>query len=167
MTTAETYALLVPVGLVLYAILRNRLAAFVQPLRVSVATTGEEVLTNSKVPTEAKEHLAWWMDRAYSESMMLKLCVATPIASVLFFWTRKSRISPLSGTDAKTRKAINILVGKIVVSQIASAPILGPIFLAELTIVLIFIAICGGSFQFFMKMLFAIEDGVAMRGHHA
>ena len=167
MTTAQTYALMVPVGLVCYAILRNRLTAFVQPLRLSAAQKGEELLADPRMTSGSKKYLNWWLDRAYSPSMIWKLCLLMPVAAIAFVWTHKEK-GPVSALPDRTvRDSITSVVNRIAGAHIFSSPILGLVFLAEVAIALFFFAIFGGSIHFFLRMLVAVESGVSMRGSHA
>lgn len=147
MTELAELLVWVIVAFAFYCFLLNRLAKFVQPLRLGLARRGERLLQNPNLPPWAARQLRLELDTMFSGWWAVGAALLF-MPAILGFATGLIK-SPPDIEHAETRREYNLLAWHFALSFIVANPIMGAIFVLELLALVLVVAILGGTVMSF------------------
>lgn len=128
--TAPVLILSTVCAVAVYFFLCSRIAIAIQPIRLAIASIGEELLQSNRLPKSEAARLESEMSRIYSSRDMWLFLVLLPVAAIVVF------INECRGTEIATHKIPTDLRAKysrlrryIWISRMASSPLAATMFL--------------------------------------
>ena len=160
MTGIDISVLYAALALLAFAGLKNRLARFVQPMRLQCAVVGEQALANEKITRDARDRLSSMMNSAYNGWVPIALAILVIPASILALYQRARHVR----TDfdllenAQLRNDCMTVSRKLLFAHVLSSPIFGTLFIIQIVAIFLIVAIAGGTFGAASRLV----DAVAM-----
>ena len=113
-----------------YFFLCSRIAIAVQPIRLAIASIGEELLASGRLPEVVARHIQLEMAQVYSSRSMWLYTVLLPVAAV---WVTVDRFRGIGEHQIKVPRELrgkyNRLLRYLWISRIATSPLAAVLFL--------------------------------------
>ncbi|WP_298376612.1 hypothetical protein [Azospirillum sp.] len=138
--------------LTVYAIVRERIAAYTQPSRLEMARIGEELIGSERLPEDDKGFVRFLLDNATKPWPMVVATFALPALAIiyLFGWKVSEAFKEVrdEALTKKTEKFMKLVTG----SLIAANPAFAFLILCWIIIIALAIVISGGTLTIIKKL---------------
>jgi len=158
--SGEMLLLQVGAAFLLYLILKNRLNAFVHPLRMRLADLGAAALEDKGLSDRSKASVEFQLDNAYNGRVAWAFVLLLPFAAV------KSLIDSIIGREKSepSRGEETAIMVLATISVFATSPIAAFLFAIEVLLVAVLFLPLGGSMRIMERILEKAEG--SWQNHH-